>query len=338
MKTAWTGLMCVAICMVMVACSSSSTSSAPTTAPAAKPTTAPAAATTAPAAGATTAPAGGTTSAIPTAISGLSGKLSIAGSSALQPLVDQAAKNFQMANKDVQITVSAGGSGSGRSGVCQGSLNIGMSDVPLTDQEKSSLNCSDASQTAVAIQAFAVAANPKGPGSLKALTKEQMQGIFGGTIKNWSEVGGDSQQIVLVNRAKGSGTRQNMANYLFDGDDTKFATGASEEDNSQTVVNTVGQTPGAISYLGLAFLNNPKLVTLGIQEGSTVLMPTKETVASGQWPIGGPGLAITKGAPTGLAQAFISYMISPLFETDPIWDALGFVPPAHPAIGNATGT
>jgi phosphate transport system substrate-binding protein len=306
----------VVIAALVTACSSSPSASS-TAAPA---TSAPAAATT---------PAGGGT---------LSGKLTIAGSSALQPLVDQAAKNFQTMNKSVQITVSAGGSGSGRTGVCQGSLDIGMSDVPLTDSEMTSLNCSSAVQTAVAIQAFATAANPKGPGSLKGLTKEQMQGIFGGTIKNWSEVGGDNQQIVLINRLKGSGTRQNMANYLYGGDDTKFAVGASEEDNSQTVVNTVSQTPGAVSYLGLAFLENPKLVTLGItQPDGSVLAPTTENVAAGKWPIGGPGLAITKGTPSELAAAFINYMISPQFEADPIWANLGFVPPANPAIGNPTG-
>jgi phosphate transport system substrate-binding protein len=300
----------------------------------ATPTTAP---TTAPAAAGQPTAASGASNAAPSSAN-LSGKLSIAGSSALQPLVDQAAKNFQAANKDVQITVSAGGSGAGRTGACQGSLDIGISDVPLTDNEKTSLNCSDAVQTAIAIQAFATAANMQGPGNLKGLTKEQMQGIFGGTIKNWSEVGGTNQQVVLVNRLKGSGTRQSMANYLYDGDDTKFATGASEEDNSQTVVNTVSQTPGAVSYLGLAFLNNPKLLTLGItQPDGTVLMPTHDVVAAGKWPIGGPGLAITKGQPNQLEAAFLTYMLSPQFESDPIWTSLGFIPPANPAIGNPTG-
>jgi phosphate transport system substrate-binding protein len=238
----------------------------------------------------------------------------------------------------VQITVSAGGSGSGRNGVCSGTLDIGMSDVPLTSEEKTSLNCSDAVQTAIAIQAFATVANPKGPGSLKGLTKEQMQGIFSGQITNWSAVGGDNQQIVLINRLKGSGTRQNMANYLYDGDDTKFATGASEEDNSQTVANTVKQAPGAISYLGVAFLSDPGLVTLGItQPDGTVLMPTHDNIATGKWPIGGPGLAITKGKGSDLANYFITYMISPEFEKDPIWTNLGFIPPAKPAIGNPTG-
>ena len=317
----WLAAECLVVGALLAACSS----------PAAAPTPPPAQ----PASGSQPKP---TAPAAPAAGGALSGKLTIAGSSALQPLVDQAAKSFQGINKDVQITVSAGGSGAGRTGVCQGSLDIGMSDVQLTSQEKTSLNCSDAIQTAVAIQAFGVAANPKGPGSVKALTKEQMQGIFNGTTKNWSELGGDNQQIVLVNRAKGSGTRQNMANYLFDGDDGKFATGASEEDNSQTVVNTVGQTPGAVSYLGLAFLNDPKLVAMGIKDGSNTLTPTKDTVAAGKWPIGGPGQAITKGSNNALATAFITYVLSPDFEKDPIWDNLGFVAPAHPQIGNPTGT
>jgi ABC-type phosphate transport system substrate-binding protein len=70
-----------------------------------------------------------------------------------------------------------------------------------------------------------------------------------------------------------------MANYLFGGDDSQFAVGASEEDNSQTVVNTVGQAPGAISYLGLAFLNTPKLLTMGIAlPDGTVLTPNRDTV------------------------------------------------------------
>jgi phosphate transport system substrate-binding protein len=132
----------------------------------------------------------------------LSGKLTVAGSTALEPLIDQAA------NPDVQITVSAGGSGAGRSGVCQGSLDIGLSDVPLTDQEISDLDCANAVQTAVAIEAFAVATNPRGPGNVHALPREQMQALFTGQVTNWAQIGGDNQPVVLVNRLTGSGTRQ----------------------------------------------------------------------------------------------------------------------------------
>src|SRR5262249_21162008 len=86
-KTGWRAVGVLAVSVPLAACSS----------PAAAPT--PSSPTAAPAA------AGGQT---PAAKPGgaLSGKLTIAGSSALQPLVDQAAKNFQTTNKDVQITVS----------------------------------------------------------------------------------------------------------------------------------------------------------------------------------------------------------------------------------------
>src|SRR5262252_4980307 len=108
----------------------------------------------------------------------LSGNLSVGGSTALQPLVEQAARSFQSANPGVQIVVSDGGSGSGRTGVCQGTQDIGLSDVSLTEAEKSSLNCRDAVETAIAMDVFVVAANWTGPGNLTALDREQMEAIF----------------------------------------------------------------------------------------------------------------------------------------------------------------
>jgi phosphate transport system substrate-binding protein len=268
----------------------------------------------------------------------LSGMLTIGGSTALQPLVERAANAFQKANADVQIMVSGGGSGSGRGGVCQGSLDVGMSDVPLTDSEKSNLSCSDAVQTAIAINAFAVVANSAGPGVVRALNREQMQQIFSGDVKNWSTLQGADQQLYVINRLRGSGTRQSMANYLFNGDDSVFNSSLPEEDSSQSVADAVSQTAGGISYLGLAYLNNPNFVVLGVQapDGS-VVMPTREAVKGSQWPIGGPGQAITRGQPSALAAAFVDYLIGPDFATDSAWDDLGLVAPANPAIGNQFG-
>jgi phosphate transport system substrate-binding protein len=250
----------------------------------------------------------------------ISGKLTLAGSSALLPLMQEAATQFQAKNPDAQITVTAGGSGAGRTQVCQGKIDIGNSDVKLSDKEKTDLSCADAVETAIAIQAFAPVANKTGPGSATALTKDQLVGIFSGQITNWKDVGGDDQAIVLINRAKGSGTRSQMGKFLFGGDDAKFATGASEEDNSETVKTTVSQTPGAISYLGFAYVSDPAIVALGV-DGN---MPTKETIQAGKWPIGGPGYAITKGAPSAVAKAFLDFVTGP-FQNDPVFDKLGFV-------------
>ena len=254
----------------------------------------------------------------------LSGKLTLAGSSALLPLMQFAAQNLQQANKDLQISVTAGGSGAGRQQVCAGQIDIGDSDVPLSDSEKTSLKCADAVQTPVAIQAFVAVASKQGPGSVTSLSQAQLQGIFSGQITNWKQVGGDDQVIVLINRLKGSGTRAQMANYLFKGDDTKFAAGQSEEDNSATVLQTVGQTPGAVSYLSVAYVDDT-IVAFNIDN----LQPTSDNIQSGKWPIGGPGYAITKGQPTALEQAFLSYVLNPTLQNSPEFAKLGFVPVAH---------
>ena len=291
---------------VLSACGGSSTPE-PTAAPAAQPTAAAGQATEEP------------------AMADLSGKLTSAGSSALLPVMQLAANEFQQMHKDVEITVTAGGSGAGRSQVCQGQVDIGNSDVPLSEQEKTDLNCGSAVETAVAIQAFGPVANKVGPGSVTSLTKEQLQGIFSGAITNWSEVGGDDQAIVLVNRAKGSGTRKNMANYLFDGDDEQFAVGASEEDNNETVLQTISQAPGAISYLGFAYLGNPDLVAFAIDG----VQPTREDIQNGSWPIASPGYSITKDQPTELEQAFLDFVLSADFQNSPEFAQLGFVPVAQ---------
>jgi phosphate transport system substrate-binding protein len=274
----------------------------------------------------------------PSSASGqLAGTLNVGGSTALRPLVEQAAKSFQAANPGVQIVVSDGGSGAGRSGVCQGSLDIGMSDVTLLGSEISSLNCGDAIQTAVAMDVFVVGANPSGPGNVAALDREQMEAIFSGAVKNWAQVGGNDQPLVVINRIKGSGTRQSMANYLFNGDDTLFQGNLAEQESNEDVANILSNTPGAVSYVGVAYLSDPGLVTLGIQRPDGIVLPTREVIAGLGWPIGGPGVAITKGQPNGLEAAFINYMISSQFQSDPIWNMLGYIPPARPAIGNPIG-
>jgi len=267
----------------------------------------------------------------------LTGTLTVGGSTALQPLVEQAAMSFQLANPGVQIVVSGGGSGAGRNGVCRGSLDVGLSDVRLTESEQANLGCGDAVETAIAMDAFVVAANPTGPGMVAALNREEMQAIFSGAVHSWSEVGGSNQPLVVLNRIKGSGTRQSMANYLFSGDDTLFRGDARELESNEDVARTLGATPGAISYLSTAYLSDPTLLTLGIQRPEGLTLPTRDAIARLQWPIGGPGVAITKGQRNALATAFISYMIRPDFQSDGVWSTLGYVPPSNPSIGNPIG-
>jgi phosphate transport system substrate-binding protein len=249
------------------------------------------------------------------------GTLRLDGSSALLPLMQLATDVFQSTHPNVHFVVAGSKSSAGRQLVCAGSIDIGSSDVPLTADEKSKWNCADAVEIPVALQAFVPVANLRGPGAVTSLTKAQLVAIFSGAITNWKDVGGDDQTIVLVNRVVGSGTRANMAKYLFDGDDSRFAPSAAEGENAE-VAQAVHDTPGAISYLGLAYLSSADMRVFAIDQ----VQATRATIQSGAWPISGRGYAITKGSASGAAQAFLAFLTSAEFQNSPAFAQLGFVP------------
>jgi phosphate transport system substrate-binding protein len=221
----------------------------------------------------------------------------------------------------MHFIVAGSKSSAGRQLACAGSIDIGTSDVPITADEKNKWNCADAVEVPVALQAFVPVANSRGPGAIASLTKAQLVALFSGAATNWKDIGGDDQPIVLVNRVVGSGTRANMAKYLFDGDDSRFAPSAGEGENAE-VAEAVRETPGAVSYLGLAYLSSKDMRVFAI-EG---VQATRATIQSGAWPITARGYAITKGAPSGSARAFLDWLTGSEFQNSPAFAQLGYVP------------
>ncbi|GBG97053.1 PstS family phosphate ABC transporter substrate-binding protein [Lactococcus termiticola] len=205
----------------------------------------------------------------------LSGKIIAGGSTALQPMVQQASTEFMAKNTGVQITVQGGGSGVGLTQVSQGSFQIGDSDIFA--EEKSGVDASKIEDNKVAVVGFAPIVNSKI--KVENLTSKQLTDIFTGKITNWKEVGGDDQKITVVGRTAGSGTRVN-----FD----KLALGGATEvdgptqDASGSVVTLVGQTPGAISYVAFSYMNNSKDIKPLSLDG---VKPTEENVQKNDWKV-----------------------------------------------------
>ncbi|WP_110933457.1 phosphate ABC transporter substrate-binding protein [Paenibacillus bouchesdurhonensis] len=246
----------------------------------------------------------------------LSGSILAVGSSALQPLVDQASKKFMDQNPKVSIQVQGGGSGTGLTQVSGGQADIGNSDV-FAEEKLDAAQSGELVDHQVAVVAMAAVINPEI--TVDNLTKDQLVGIFTGKITNWSEVGGQDQKIQIVNRPSSSGTRATFEKYALD-TKTEDLPGSIQEDSSGTVKKLVKETPGAIGYLALSYLDDSIKVLKYDGVEATV-----DNVANGSYPIWAYQHMYTKGEPNEVVKAFLDYMASDDVQNNDVVE-LGYIP------------
>jgi phosphate transport system substrate-binding protein len=242
----------------------------------------------------------------------ISGTVTASGSSALLPLVKQAAQDFMEKNPKVTINVTAGGSGTGLKNVADGTSDIGNSDIEAGPEYKDK-NLVD---HVVAIAPFALIVNKDV--NIDNVTKKQAADIFMGKITNWKELGGKDQKIVVVHRPDSSGSRALVKKIVLDGQE--FTKEGVTQESSGAVATTVGSTPGAIGYVDTPYLND-QLKALKF-EGVAF---SKEAIKEGKYPLYGVEHMYTKGEPTGAVKAFLDYITSPEFQSKKV-EELKFLP------------
>lgn len=238
----------------------------------------------------------------------LSGTLTLAGSTTVQPLAEKAGEAFMDANPDVTIEVQGGGSSVGITAVADGTADIGNISREVKKEE---LEANPEFQVfTVAKDGIAIVVNPKI--KLDNLTKEQVRDIFSGKITNFKEVGGPDAPITVASREEGSGTRgafQELVMQYKDASGNKVedeivATAILQSSNG-ALRTTVAETPNTIAYLSFGYLDD-SVVTVNI-EG---IEATVENVLNGTYPISRPLNMITNGDPSPLAKAFIDFLLS----------------------------
>jgi phosphate transport system substrate-binding protein len=226
--------------------------------------------------------------------------VTLAGSTTVQPLAEKFAEAFMTANPKVDITVQGGGSSVGVKAAADGTANIGMASRDIKDSEKTEFP--DLNVFVIARDGIAIVVNEDV--AVADLTIDQIKGIFGGTITNWKEVGGDDKAIIVVSREEGSGTRAAFEEMVL-GEDVLITDTAILQPSNGSVRTTVSTTPDSVGYLSFGYLDETtKAVAV---EG---VEPTEENASDGSYPIVRPLNMITKGAPEGAVKAFLDFILS----------------------------
>ena len=232
-------------------------------------------------------------------------QIAVAGSTALQPLVTQAAQEYQNAHPDQKITVSGGGSGKGISELQAKTINVAASDVDppagssFTDYK-------------VAVVGFGIITGPNA--GVTNLTRKQIGDIFTGKVTNWKQVGGSNQAIHVVNRPKGSGTRTVFEKTMLGGQPSVEGTVQKE---SKDVVKTLKNTPGSVSYVAFSYAKQFSFTPVSIDG----VAANDANVKIKKYPFWSYEHLFTGAAPGQNVKDFISYVAA----DDAALDKLGFI-------------
>ena len=219
------------------------------------------------------------------------------GSTSMEKVIGSLGEVFQQ-ETGISFTYNPTGSGSGIKAVSEGRCDIGLSSRDLKEEEVAS----GLTATVLAYDGIAIIVNPENP--VEELTSETLAKIYTGEIINWSEVGGNDTEIVLIGREAGSGTRDGFESITGTEDACKYR---QELTSTGDVITTVSQNPGAVGYASLASVKDTvKAVSV---DG---VAPSEETIKDGSYVVQRPFVLVTKTdeALSEGAQKFFDYITS----------------------------
>lgn len=246
-------------------------------------------------------------------------KIVIKGSDTLgAKMVPQLSEAYKEAGHSVSFEIAAEGSSAAFSNLLAGTADIGMSSRNIKDSEKEEFAAKglEIEEWVGGFDMIAVIVNEKN--AVEALSTEQIEGIFTGDIRDWSELGGDAGPISVYTRNTSSGTYksfQEMAMNKRDyGDDTQKMAG------NEQIAEEVSKNANGIGYVGLAYTSKEGIKSVEVNGVEMKAENAKE------YPISRSLFYYTiKGKTSEAAAKFLKWA-----TTDPkaieVVDRVGFIP------------
>ena len=211
----------------------------------------------------------------------LSGSVTLAGSTSMEKLANAMNEAFMEKYPNVSATAEFTGSSAGIESLAAGSVDIGDASRALSDDEKGQ----GIVENIVAIDGIAVITDTDN--TITDIKSEDLAKVYTGQITNWKDLGGKDEQIVVIGREAGSGTRDAFEELMDVKDSCKYA---QELDSTGAVLAKVATTPGAVGYVSLDVLDD---TVNGLKINS--VEPTEENILAGTYVLQRPFVMATKG-------------------------------------------
>jgi len=243
--------------------------------------------------------------------------LRMKGSDTMLFLANNWAERFMQLHPEFALYVEGGGTHAGAKAlingavkICTASRQFHAEEIQELVEKHGSLGISILS----ARDALGVYLNPANP--VANLTLKELQGIFTGVIRNWQEVGGVDEPIVVLNRNPNSGTQLFFEERVLAGQ--ACTNDAQVLPTTSEIVNKVEQNRNAIGYGGMAYGRNVKHVHI---EG---VEPSMDNVRNGTYPIARYLYLYTVQPPRGLIKHFVDWVLSE--DGQGVVQEVGYVP------------
>ena len=245
--------------------------------------------------------------------------VTISGSSTVMPLAEAAAEVFNLEQHQYVVSVTAGGTGAGILGIAERKYDIAMASRALAEDEKQRFG-SNFREFKVGLDGISLAVSEKiYQAGVKSLSREQIQKIYSGNITNWKQVGGPDEDIYVISREEGSGTRDDFNEAVL-GNRKAETPGVDTVANSGAEVKTaISGSSNAIGYLGFNYLGG------GVRAiAFDGIPPSYENIKLDIYELKRQLYFYTFGDPTPGAKAFIDFVQGP--KGQKIAAEEGFIP------------
>ena len=242
---------------------------------------------------------------------GKSSGVSTDGSTSMEKVIGALGEAFQ-ADTGIQVSYNPTGSSGGIQAVSEGRCDIGLSSRALKDEEAAS----GLTGTVLAYDGIAIIVHPDNP--VADLSLDTIAKIYTGEISNWSQLGAEDGEIVVIGREAGSGTRDGFESITGTKDACVYR---QELTSTGDVITTVSQNPNAIGYASVASVKDSvKAVTV---DG---VAASEATIRDGSYVVQRPFVLVTRnGAKLSTdAQKFFDYITSA--NANEIISSAGVVP------------